>query len=193
MNPLHATLANTLWPSKQTPFFRNVVLAVIGTLIVALAAHVNVPMLPVPMTLQTLAVLAIGGAFGARLGASTMALYAAEGAIGLPVFTPTADGYPGITGPTGGYILGFIAAAALVGWLAERGYDRSVPKMLIATLAGAAILYIPGLLWLSKFTGAADAITYGLAPFWIGDIVKAAIATLGFPAVWSVMGKNWSE
>ncbi len=192
MNMNTSLLADRLWPATaQSQLLRNVALAVIGTVIVALAAHVSVPMLPVPMTLQTLAVLAIGAAFGARLGAASLALYAAEGAAGLPVFSPTADGYPGITGPTGGYVIGFILAAGLVGWLAERGWDRNLPKMLLATVLGGAILYVPGLAWLSTFVGGmAKAVEYGLTPFIMGDLVKAAIAAIGFPAIWALLGRR---
>ncbi len=186
---MNATLATRILPIENS-LLRNVILAVGGTLVLALAAHIHVPMLPVPMTLQTMAVLAIGGAYGARLGAATLALYAAEGATGLPVFSPTADGYPGITGPTGGYILGFILAAALVGYLADRGWDKSLPKMLAATLLGAAVLYIPGLAWLSTFVGGLPkAIEFGLTPFILGDAIKAVVAALGFSAAWSVVGK----
>jgi biotin transport system substrate-specific component len=192
MTNTNSTLATRLWPvAADANLVRNIGLTVLGSIAVALAAHVSVPMLPVPMTLQTLAVLAVGGALGSRLGAASLALYAAEGAAGLPVFTPTADGYPGINGPTGGYIIGFILAAAVVGWFAERGWDRSVPKMIVAALAGAAVLYIPGLMWLSGFVGGYDkAIEFGLAPFWMGDMVKAVIAALGFPAIWRVLGKS---
>lgn len=191
MNTPNLTLADQLWPTSTLNWTRAVLLAVLGTAIVALAAHVSVPMLPVPMTLQTLAVLAIGAAFGSRLGAATLALYAVEGAAGLPVFSPTADGYPGITGPTGGYIIGFILAAGLVGWFAERGWDRSLPKMLFASVLGGTILYVPGLAWLSTFVGGfAKAIEYGLPPFIMGDLVKAAIAAIGFPAVWHLLGRR---
>ena len=189
---MNSTLASRIWPQNQSSsLLRNIVLAIIGALVVAAAAHITVPMLPVPMTLQTMAVLAIGGVLGSRLGAASLALYAAEGAAGLPVFAPTADGYPGITGPTGGYIIGFIIAAALVGYLAERGWDRSLPKMLTATFLGAAVLYVPGLAWLSTFVGGmGKAVEYGLTPFILGDAVKAAIAALGFPALWSLLGKK---
>jgi biotin transport system substrate-specific component len=191
MSTSNLTLAGHLWPTSSMNWTRPVLLAVLGSAIVAVAAHVSVPMLPVPMTLQTLAVLVIGAAFGSRLGAATLALYAAEGAAGLPVFSPTADGYPGIAGPTGGYIIGFILAAGLVGWLAERGWDRSLPKMLLASVLGGAILYVPGLAWLSTFVGGlAKAIEYGLTPFIIGDLVKATIAALGFPAMWALFGRN---
>lgn len=185
------TLANRIWPqAASSNLLRNAVLAFAGSVIVAIAAHISVPTLPVPMTLQTLAVLAVGAALGARLGAAALSLYALEGAAGLPVFAPTPDGYPGIMGPTGGYIIGFILAAALVGWLVERGWDRNFPKLLVAMLAGAAILYIPGLAWLSSFVGAEKAVQYGLVPFFAGDIVKACIAALGFPAIWSLLGRK---
>jgi biotin transport system substrate-specific component len=192
MTAATTVLVNQLWPkAASNGLLRNIALAVGGTLLVALAAHISVPGLPVPLTLQTLAVLAIGAAFGARLGAATMLLYAVEGAAGLPVFSPTADGYPGIIGPTGGYIIGFIFAAGLVGYLAERGWDRSLPKMLLACLLGGAILYVPGLLWLSTFVGGLEkAIEFGLAPFWIGDLIKAAIASLGFPVIWALIGRD---
>lgn len=184
-------LSERLWPITGNALLRNVVLAVVGTLLVAAAAHVSVIKLPVPITLQTLAVLAIGAAYGARLGAATLALYAVEGAVGLPVFAPTPDGYPGIAGPTGGYIIGFILAAALIGWLVERGWDRSIPKMVAATLLAAAVLYIPGLIWLQGFVGGmGKAIEYGLAPFWLWDTVKALVVALALPAVHSLLGKR---
>ena len=187
----NSTLAQRFWPITQdSSLLRNVSLTVLGSAVVALAAHVSVPMLPVPMTLQTLAVLGVGACFGSRLGAATLALYAAEGAIGLPVFAPTPDGYPGLFGPTGGYILGFILAAALVGWFSERNWDRNVLKMMAATLLGAAVIYVPGLLWLSTFTGIDKALTFGLAPFWLGDVVKAAIVALGLPSIWSLISKK---
>ena len=184
-------LSDRLWPASGNAVLRNVVLAVVGSGLVAAAAHVSVVMLPVPITLQTLAVLAIGAAYGSRLGAATLALYAAEGAVGLPVFSPTPDGYPGITGPTGGYIIGFILAAALIGWLVERGWDRSIPKMIAAALLGAAVLYIPGLVWLQGFVGGfGKAIEYGLAPFWLWDTVKALVVAFGVPAAHSLLGKR---
>lgn len=178
-------LSDRLWP--QTGLARNAILAVLGSLAVAAAAQVNVPMIPVPMTLQSLAVLVIGAAYGARLGAATLALYALEGAMGLPVF---AEFKSGVMLASFGYVLGFIAAAWVVGTLAERGWDRSVPKMFAAMLLGAAVLYVPGLIWLSGFIGFEKAVQYGLMPFLVGDVVKAAVAALGFPAVWALLGRR---
>ena len=185
------TLANRIWPQASSNMLRNCVLAIAGSLVVAAAAQIAVPMQPVPLTLQTLAVLAIGAAYGARLGAATIALYVLEGAVGLPVFAEMKFGLATLMGPTGGYLLGFILAAAVVGWLAERGFDRSVPKMLIAMLVGAAVLYVPGLLWLNGFVGSFEkTLAVGFLPFLLGDLIKAAIAALGFPAVWALLGQK---
>lgn len=167
---------------------RQVVLAVAGSLLVAAAAQINVPMLPVPMTLQTLAVLAIAAAYGARLGAATLALYAIEGAVGLPVF---AEFKSGVMLTSFGYVLGFIVAAFVVGYLAERGWDKSPIKLFAAMLAGAAVVYIPGLIWLSPWVGGfGNAVHFGLVPFIAGDVVKAAIAALGFQAVWKLLARR---
>ncbi|MCA0434229.1 MAG: biotin transporter BioY [Proteobacteria bacterium] len=188
----HVTLADRLWTQGSTSaLLRNGALMIIGSLIVAIAAQVNVPMQPVPMTLQTLAVLAVGAAFGSRLGAATLLLYLWEGAIGLPVFAEMKAGLPVLLGPTGGYLFGFVLAAGLVGWLAERGFDRNVLRMLAAMLIGAAIIYVPGVIWLSTFLGGFEkAFTFGLAPFWLGDVVKAFIAALAFPLVWKWLGQR---
>ena len=120
---IHAPLADRLWTNESSSaLLRNGALAILGSLVMAAAAQVNVPMQPVPMTLQTLAVLAVGAAFGARLGAATLVLYALEAAVGLPVLAEMKGGLPVLLGPTGGYVLGFIFAAGLVGYLAERGF-----------------------------------------------------------------------
>lgn len=191
MSTSNLTLAGHLWPTSSLNWTRAILLAVLGSAIVAVAAQVNVPMVPVPMTLQTLAVLAIGGAYGARLGAATLALYALEGAAGLPVFAQMKFGPAVIAGPTGGYIIGFILAAGLVGWLSERGWDRDILKMFTAMMLGAIVLYIPGMAWLHQFTnGIAQTYEWGLGPFIIGDLAKAALAAIGFPATWHLLGRK---
>ncbi len=192
MNTASPTLANRLWPAASSnQLLRAALLAILGSALVAICAQVSIPMVPVPMTLQTLAVLLIGGAYGSRLGAATLALYALEGAMGIPVFAEFKAGPAIVMGPTGGYIVGFIAAAGLVGFLAERGFDRTVVKMFAAMLLGAAVLYIPGLAWLATFVGGfAKAVEYGLTPFIAGDLVKAALAALAFPAAWHLLGRR---
>ena len=193
------TLANRIWPeAKASNLMRNIVLAVAGSLLVAAAAQITVPMWPVPMTLQTLAVLGVGAAYGARLGAATLLLYAIEGAVGLPFF---AGGKSGIADakldyflPAGsmGYVVGFILAAFLVGKLVESGWANTFFKSVLATVAGAIVLYVPGLIWLSIWAAKTQgmdasaamqaAINWGLTPFLVGDAVKAVIAGLAVPA-----------
>jgi biotin transport system substrate-specific component len=201
---MNSTIANHITPISND-MTRNIVLAVVGSLIVAGAAQISIPMWPVPMTLQTLAVLAVGGAYGARLGAATLALYAVEGAAGLPFF---AGGKHGIFDakldylfPSGsmGYVVGFILAAALVGYLAQSGWINSFARMIAASLLGAAVLYIPGLLWLGVWAAKTQgmdvaaatqaAFSWGLIPFIPGDIIKAVIAGLGLSATWNGVKK----
>lgn len=186
-----STISAKIWPQTQSnTMLRNIGLAVLGSAIVAIAAQVNIPLPVVPLTLQTLAVLSIGAAYGARLGAATMALYAVEGAAGLPVFAQMKAGFAVIAGPTGGYIIGFILAAALVGYLAEKGWSNSFVKMIAASLLGAAVLYVPGLVWLHQFAnGWAQTFEWGITPFIFGDILKALIAGVGFKAAWSSINK----
>jgi biotin transport system substrate-specific component len=191
------TLASRIWPSST--LLRNVALAVFGSLLVAAAAQITVPMWPVPMTLQTLAVLGIGAAYGARLGAATLGLYALEGAVGLPFF---AGGKSGLfdskldyllPASSMGYVVGFILAAYLVGKLVETGWANTLFKSALATLFGAALLYVPGVIWLGVWasttgivpegqTAVQAALSWGLYPFLIGDAVKAIIAGLAVPA-----------
>lgn len=193
MNTPNLTLMGHIWPATSSGMsaLRAIMLTVFGSLIVAACAQISVPMLPVPMTLQTLAVLVIGGAFGWRLGVATLALYALEGAIGLPVFAEMKGGLPVLLGPTGGYIAGFIIAAGLVGYLAEKGWDRNAFTMFAATLLGGAILYVPGLAWLHTFVGNfSDTLTLGLTPFIAGDVIKALLAAIAFPATWLLVDRR---
>lgn len=204
---MNATLANRLWPQTQSSnLVRNLVLVVVGSLFVAGAAQISIPMWPVPMTLQTLAVLGIGAAYGARLGAATLLLYAIEGAIGLPFF---AGGKSGIFDakldyllPSGsmGYVVGFILAAWLVGKLVESGWANSLTKSALATLMGGAILYVPGLIWLAIWaaktmnmdaaTATSSALSWGLYPFILGDVIKAVLAGIGVPAIANWIGRK---
>lgn len=179
MKQTYSNLASQIWPGARSQMLRNTVLMVAGTIVVAVAAQINVPMIPVPMTLQTFAVLAIGMAYGARLGAATLFLYMLEGMAGLPVFAEMKSGLATVTGPSGGYIVGFILAAAVLGYLAERGWDRDVFKAVAAAAICGALIYVPGLAWLYAF--AADwsqTLEWGLTPFIIGDLIKAVLAAL---------------
>ncbi|MGB8623125.1 MAG: biotin transporter BioY [Paracoccaceae bacterium] len=159
-----------------------------GSFFVALAAQISVPMFPVPMTLQTLAILIVGLSFGSRLGAVTLAAYLAEGAMGLPVFSGGASTVA-LVGPTAGFLFGFVAMAWLAGLAAERGIARGVVTTALAAIAISALLYIPGLAWLTAATplDLAGAAKVGALPFLLGDVVKAVIAALVVTGAWSAL------
>ncbi len=186
---LYPTLASAIWPSERTSgVVRNVILALAGTALLTIAAKIQVPFYPVPMTMQTFVVLALGMAYGWRLGGATLILYLAEGAVGLPVFAGTPEKGIGLTymlGGTGGYLIGFLLAAGACGWLAERGWDRSVVRTALAMLIGNAIIYVPGLLWLGGLYGWDKPIlAWGLTPFILGDLTKLALAAAVLPLAW---------
>ena len=128
------------------------------------------------MTLQTLAVLTLGAWFGARLAAATVALYLGEGLIGLPVFAGAAAGPAYLVGPTGGYLVGFLLAAALVGWLAERGWTRGWPLAIAAMTLGHLVIFAAGFAWLAPMLGAGKAWTVGVVPFAAATVVKTLLA-----------------
>jgi len=144
---------------------------------------------PVPVTGQTLGVLLAGTALGWRRGAAAMALYAVAGVAGVPWFADHTSGY---AGASFGYVIGFFLAAALCGWLAERGADRTVRRALPAMLAGEVVMYAAGLIWLAVYLhlGVAATISEGLTPFLIGDAVKVVIAAGLLPAAWRLAGRR---
>ena len=158
-----------------------------GSLFTALMAQITIPLpfTPVPITGQTLAVLLVGAALGSRRGALSMAAYVVEGALGLPVFAGGTAGLKRLTGPTGGYLIGFIAAAFVTGWLAERGWDRRPLSTALAMLTGNAVIYLFGLPWLALFlggfSGPKGALALGLLPFIPGDLLKLALAAFLLP------------
>lgn len=206
---IQSTLVGAVWPDTASPsatrMLRAVILAVLGSLFVAVSAQVQVPLWPVPITGQTFGVLVVGMALGGRLGAVAMLLYIAEGLVGLPVFANFSAGPGVLAGPSGGYIFGYVPAAAAIGYLAQRGWDRNVWLTATAMLVGNIILYIPGLIWLGIFyagpgtefianTGATTAvgaaIVGGLTPFVLGDGLKLALAAVLFPVAWRLISKT---
>ena len=191
----HPTLANTVWPSNRTgALARNAILLVLGSALLWASAKIQIPFYPVPMTMQTFVVITLGMAYGWRLGAATLGLYLLEGAFGLPVFAGTPEkgiGLAYIAGPTGGYLLGFLLAAAACGWLAERGWDRSVAKTAVAMLVGNIFIYVPGLLWLGTLVGwDKPVLAWGLTPFLLGDLTKLALAVALLPAIWKLVKRG---
>ena len=180
----------------QRVFPRNAVVSSVLVLaaaaLTALAAQwqVQLPFTPVPITGQTFAVLLTGAALGAQLGAMGQVVYVAAGALGAPVFTDGAAGVDVVTGATGGYLLGFILAAAIVGRMAQRGQDRTFSTMFTAFLVGSAVIYTTGVIGLMAATGwpLTEAVAKGVVPFLLGDLVKAAAAGLLVPGVWKLLG-----
>ena len=148
---------------------------------------------PVDMSLQTLAVLLIAASFGFRLGVATLLLYLAEGAMGFPVFQSSPEKGVGIAymlGTTGGYLAGFVVMAAIVGWAADRGFDRNPVKLFGVMLAANAIMLTMGFAWLATLIGAEKAWAFGVVPFIVGDLIKVALAAALVPAVWSLLPKR---
>jgi biotin transport system substrate-specific component len=174
------TIAAALWPpSGRTAFARTAGLALLGTLVLAASAKVQVPFWPVPMTMQTFVVLVLGAAYGWRLGLATMLAYLAEGAAGLPVFAGTPEkgiGLAYMAGPTGGYLIGFVLGAAVVGWLVETGRARGILRLSLAMILGHAVIFAAGLGWLAPSIGWGKAVAVGLTPFWAATALKTALA-----------------
>ncbi|MFC4352779.1 biotin transporter BioY [Fodinicurvata halophila] len=185
------TLAHAIWPAAGglAALPRALVLMLAGTFVLAISAKVQVPFWPVPVTLQSLAVLVIGMSFGLRLGTATLALYLVQGAIGLPVFASGA-GLAYLAGPTAGYLFGFVAAAALVGWLAERGWDRTIWLSMAAMTLGTLVLMGSGVAWLATLIGFEQAIASGFTPFIVGGLLKIVLGALMLPSVWKLIERR---
>ncbi len=189
------TIASQLWPNEKSGrILRSVILVFVGSLLIALSSKIQVPFYPVPMTMGTFVILALSMAYGPRLAFATLALYLAEGALGLPVFAGTPEKGIGLLymmGGTGGYLLGYLIAAFVCGWLAEKGWDRNVFKTFAAMLIGSALIYIPGLLWLGMLFGWDKPILeWGLTPFILGDLTKIALAAAVLPLTWKLLNKH---
>lgn len=186
------TLIGALWPegSLAKPL-RLAILALAGTALLTLSAKIQIWPGPVPITMQTFVILTIGMTYGWRLGGATLLLYLAEGAVGLPVFA-AGGGIAYFAGPTGGYLVGFVLAATLTGWLAERGWDRRPATTALAMLAGNVAIYLPGLIWLSALIGYEKAIKFGLMPFLASDLIKLALAAAVMPLAWKAI-RRWRD
>lgn len=169
----------------------DALLIVLFSGIVALSAQVAIPLpfTPVPITGQTFGVLFTGAVLGSRKGALALLLYLLEGAAGLPVFAPGgAIGWPRLLGPTAGYLWAYPFAAGMVGWLAERGWDRRLPRSAVAMLLGNLIIWAFGVAWLTRFVGGpGNALLTGLLPFLPGDLLKIALAALLLPGSWALV------
>jgi biotin transport system substrate-specific component len=177
----------------------NLATVVLGTLLITICAKINVPVWPVPVTLQGFAIAALSAAFGLRIGVATVALYLLEGAFGLPVFA-TGGGLAYLAGPTGGFLIGFLLLAAIVGFAADRGASGKPLALFAAMLAGDAVLFVLGFAWLVLMAGqaqwvdqanvVASAFAKAVQPFIIWDILKMALAALTVTGAWNLLSKR---
>ena len=184
----HFLLSALVWPHRSDGslnLLRSAILVALGTALLTLSAKVNLPLPYVPMTLQTLVVLMIGAAYGWRLGSATVIAYLAEGAIGLPVFAGPVGGIAPLVGPTAGYLYGFVAAAFVTGWLAERGWDRSVLWLFVAMAFGHILILAAGFGWLAfgMKLGVEKAWLVGIMPFIATSLIKNALGAALVPTI----------
>ena len=195
------TIADFLVPNRlserMTTRLRHAALIVLGALLIALTARISIPVpgSPVPVTGQTFGVLLVAGALGSRRGVASISLYVLIGLIGIPFFAEGKGGIQVILGATGGYIVGFVVAGAIVGRLAELGWDRRLIGALGAMAIGNVVIYLVGVPWLMAVTGysLAVAIEKGVLPFLIGDAIKLLLAAAVFPAAWWLVGRRAGE
>jgi biotin transport system substrate-specific component len=195
------TILGVLEPKAQTTrLISNAVTVLLGTVLITLASKLNVPTWPVPVTLQTFAVAALAAAFGWRIGMATVIAYLLEGAAGLPVFAGAGAGLPYLFGPTGGFLLGFIPMAYVIGRAADLGASGKVGLLFVAMLAGDAVLFALGFLWLLILGGSAawldqsnlvaSAFAKAVQPFLIWDALKMLFAALTVTGIWTLAKKR---
>lgn len=185
----HRVMIEAVW--LKSGIGREVALILGGSLLIALSAQLQfvLPFSPVPITGQTFAVLLLGALYGSKRGPATVLTYLALGAVGLPVFAGGAFGIARLIGPTGGYLVGFVAAAVVVGLLSERGWDRKLWTTAVGMIIGNGMIYVVGVLWLSRFVGWPAVLSTGVLPFLAGDALKIALATILLPAGWKLIGR----
>jgi biotin transport system substrate-specific component len=188
---VRAPLIEHIWPAKSLT--RDAVLILGTSLFLALSAQIAVPLpfSPVPVTTQTLVVLLAGAILGSRLGALSVMVYLAEGMVGLPFFAKGNAGFAYFRGVTGGYLVGFVLAAFIVGLLVERGFGRNVSTTVLAMLLGNLVLYSTGVLWLQAVlhSSLSKAYSLGVVPFMLGDLYKLGVGSVLLPGLWKFFGK----
>ncbi len=204
VHPSLTTYADLIWPAPGSTWrvglARSAVLALLGACLLTLSAKVQVPG-PVPMTLQTLAVLALGAMLGMRLALASVLLYLAEGALGLPVFAntpPLAPGLAYLVGPTGGFLAGFVLAAGMVGFAADRGLARRPIPFALVLAAASASLLAAGWAWLAfgvsvqagSGLGLGRAFELGIRPFLLGEGIKLGLAAMALPLALEALGRR---
>jgi biotin transport system substrate-specific component len=187
------TLVSAIWPGANNSLSRQAVLVVAGTALFTVSAKIQVPFYPVPMTLQTFAILVLAMAYGWRLGGLTVLAYLLAGMAGLPVFAGTPErgiGLAYMIGPSGGYLVGFLASALVVGRLADFGWDKTRVRTLIAMSIGTAVIVACGAGWLATWVGFGKAMAIGVVPFLAGAAFKIGLAAVVLPAAWGAVNRH---
>ena len=186
----HSVMIEAIW--VRSGVGREVALILGGSLLIALSARLQLilPFSPVPITGQTFAILLLGALYGSKRGLATVLTYFALGVMGLPVFAGGAFGVARLIGPTAGYLAGFLAAAFVVGLLSEKGWDRKPWTTASSMIIANVIIYMIGVLWLSRFVGWQRVLSTGFLPFLAGDALKIALATILLPAGWKLIGRS---
>jgi biotin transport system substrate-specific component len=191
MRPEAATLRLAVFP--RSGLLTDILLVVGGAGFVALCAQIEIHLgfTPVPITLQTFAVLLVGAGFGSVLGTASLALYVLVGMIGAPVYAGGEGGWEWIKGATGGYLVGFVVAAGFAGLLAERRLDRRMATAVTAMLTGNVIIYVFGLPWLAHVADFSwrETLEKGLYPFVVGDLLKLYLAGALLPLAWRFVAR----
>ena len=182
------SLVSSLLGKKTNDFVYVLLTSVIGSFLLAISSKVQIPLTPVPVTLQTLVLLVMSMFLGWRGALGATSLYLFQGAIGLPVFAH-GGGFVILFGPTGGYLFGFLIASLVVGYLAERGWDKSVVLTFTSMTIGTLIIYLFGVIWLSYLKDLNTALVFGLLPFITPDILKICLGTCLVSAGWEISEK----
>ncbi|SRR5579883_1014445 len=186
MNPtlsLSSPFQSIFW-SKESSFLHRASLILAGVFLLAFASQLSIPLQPVPLTFQSVTVILIGMTYGARCGAAVVAAYLIAGACGLPVFADHSGGIQHFFGPTAGYLIGFLPAAYISGYLAQKGWAKSIIRSFMVALLGASVIFLCGLSVLSLSIGWDKAIAVGLMPFIISEPIKLAAASFIIPHCW---------
>ena len=182
------SLVSSLLGKKTNDFVYVLLTSIIGSFLLAISSKVQIPLTPVPVTLQTLVLLVMSMFLGWRGAVGATSLYLFQGAIGLPVFAH-GGGFIILFGPTGGYLFGFLIASLVVGYLAEKGWDKSVVLTFTSMTIGTLIIYLFGVIWLSYLKDLNTALMFGLLPFITPDILKICLGTCLVSAGWEISEK----
>ena len=181
------TVADICRPGeKSKALLYNILLVFGGSIFITVSAQIAIGG-PIPFTMQTFAVLFVGALFGTRLGSAAVGLYLLEGLAGWPVFSHWRGGFHMLLGPTGGFLIGFLAAAYVLGFLAQHGWDKRISTTIMAMITGNIIIHLFGFTWFSLLAGTNNALILGLYPFIPGDIIKIILAAVLLPSGWKLI------